>query len=625
MNKITLLLLLFTSNLNAQWSELGGTDSLNANDQIKSICSDPNGNIYATGWFTKPGDSKYVAKFNGSIWAELAGQNTFNPSYSINSLCSDNIGNIYAAGSFRNSIGYGYVAHFNGSFWSEFEGGNAFTSLKANDDIESICSDKSGRIYAAGWFTKSNGKYYVASGAINGGWFAFGGLNGLNANSFILSMCSDLDSRNYPGTGRTYAAGKFTNIIGKRYVAATREIGPDSYTWEELGGTNSLNANGDILSLCVDKFGNLYAAGKFTNSSGKYYIAKFNGTSWSELGGANSLNANDEIISICSDDAGNIYAAGKFTNSSVKNYIAKFNGTSWSELGGANSLNANGNILSLCVDKFGSLYAAGKFTNSSGKYYVAKFTNSPSIISFTPASAAKGATISINGNYLNGATAVRFGGNNAQSFNVVSTNQITAVVGTGATGNVTVVTPNGTATLTGFTFLNTPTISSITPTIGAQGSTVIINGNNLGGATAVRFGGNNAQSFNVVSTNQITAIVGTGATGDVTVVTPGGTATLAGFIYRTNTGINNSLIERVLSIYPSPAKNIINVDIGNHYKVAEYSIKIINSLGQQVFENKIDQQRFVIEVTNWGGAGVYITLLYDKKGNIVDQRKFFLQ
>lgn len=85
--------------------------------------------------------------------------------------------------------------------------------------------------------------------------------------------------------------------------------------------------------------------------------------------------------------------------------------------------------------------------------------SAPGIVSFTPTSALSGQTVTINGVNFTGTTAVKFGGVNAQSFNVVSANQITAVVSTGATGSVTVETPNGNATLTGFTYLGNTGIS----------------------------------------------------------------------------------------------------------------------------------------------------------------------
>jgi hypothetical protein len=75
---------------------------------------------------------------------------------------------------------------------------------------------------------------------------------------------------------------------------------------------------------------------------------------------------------------------------------------------------------------------------------------------------------------------------------------------------------------------SSPNISSFTPTLGITGTSVVIIGTNLTGATAVKIGGTAASSFTVNSASQITAVVGSGSTGTISVTTPGGTATSTG-------------------------------------------------------------------------------------------------
>lgn len=170
----------------------------------------------------------------------------------------------------------------------------------------------------------------------------------------------------------------------------------------------------------------------------------------------------------------------------------------------------------------GTVMSAGTFT----------FIPAPTITSFTPTSTSFGQTVTITGTNFTGATAVSFGGTAAASFMVVSATQIDAVLAAGASGNVQVVTPGGTASLAGFTFtFLAPTVTSFTPTSGANGTTITITGTNFTGATAVSFGGTAAASFTVISSTQINAVVAAGATGSVSVTTPGGTGTLAGFTF----------------------------------------------------------------------------------------------
>jgi len=75
-----------------------------------------------------------------------------------------------------------------------------------------------------------------------------------------------------------------------------------------------------------------------------------------------------------------------------------------------------------------------------------------------------------------------------------------------------------------------PTIGSFSPASTCSGGVVSISGCNLSSATSVSFGGVAASSFTINSSTNITAIVGIGASGSIEVKSPGGTATIAGFV-----------------------------------------------------------------------------------------------
>ncbi|HSY76004.1 MAG TPA: IPT/TIG domain-containing protein [Bacteroidia bacterium] len=74
-----------------------------------------------------------------------------------------------------------------------------------------------------------------------------------------------------------------------------------------------------------------------------------------------------------------------------------------------------------------------------------------------------------------------------------------------------------------------PVINSFSPQYDTLEGTVTIVGMGFTGATAVSFGGAAALSFKVISDDTITAIVGLGGTGNVSVTTAGGIGTRAGF------------------------------------------------------------------------------------------------
>ncbi|GAB3743321.1 hypothetical protein GCM10027594_22530 [Hymenobacter agri] len=148
----------------------------------------------------------------------------------------------------------------------------------------------------------------------------------------------------------------------------------------------------------------------------------------------------------------------------------------------------------------------------------------PAITSFTPTSGVPGTVVTINGSNFTGATQVFFNGVAATTFTVVSAAQITVTVPNGAsTGLVTVVTPNGIAVSTGRFTVQTPVITSFSPTSGAAGTQVVINGSYFINATQVTFNGTVAPGFIVVSANQIVVNVPAGATsGPITITSPVG-------------------------------------------------------------------------------------------------------
>jgi hypothetical protein len=203
--------------------------------------------------------------------------------------------------------------------------------------------------------------------------------------------------------------------------------------------------------------------------------------------------------------------------------------------------------------------------------------DSPRVISFTPTSGKKGTVVTIFGAHFTGAFAARFGGVFADSIIIYSDTIIKAIVGNGATGSVSVITPNGIASKAGFTFIrdtvpvcDTPRIISFFPTSGVKGIPVTIFGSHFTGATAVRFGGVLADSTIVLSDSTIGAIVGAGATGSVSVTTTCGTASKPGFTYIVDTAqIPDSARPHIYSFSPTSARQGTEVTIiGNNLRYA---------------------------------------------------------
>ncbi|NMO52413.1 phospholipase [Actinoplanes sp. TBRC 11911] len=145
-----------------------------------------------------------------------------------------------------------------------------------------------------------------------------------------------------------------------------------------------------------------------------------------------------------------------------------------------------------------------------------------------------GTSVKIVGGPFTGASAVSFGGTAATSFTIEDDSTIKAVVPAGSLGpvGVTVTTVGGTSTTSGDEFEYVappppPSITKISPARGPNGggTSVVITGTALTGATAVDFGPTSVTVFSVDSPTQITVPAPAGSgTVDVRVKTPGGTS-----------------------------------------------------------------------------------------------------
>ena len=153
-------------------------------------------------------------------------------------------------------------------------------------------------------------------------------------------------------------------------------------------------------------------------------------------------------------------------------------------------------------------------------------------------------TITVSGNNFIGVSSVAIDSNPCPTFTVTSVTSLTAEVPVGTVGakTVEVVGVGGTGTLvSGYTYEDVPTVTSITPNSGTDdgGTSVTIAGTNFVNTlfvSSVKIGGADCSTIVVVSDISITAVtpVGTAGAEDVVVTTPSGAGTLAGgFTYTT--------------------------------------------------------------------------------------------
>lgn len=94
----------------------------------------------------------------------------------------------------------------------------------------------------------------------------------------------------------------------------------------------------------------------------------------------------------------------------------------------------------------------------------------------------------------------------------------------------------------------------------------------------------------------------------------------------TITGITPPDDRNTLLVYPNPTNDVIYINTGSNYQnMTDYTLKIVNTLGQTVFENFIDNQLFTVDVNTFGETGLYYVYIIDNNSQIIDIRKIILE
>jgi YD repeat-containing protein len=267
------------------------------------------------------------------------------------------------------------------------------------------------------------------------------------------------------------------------------------------------------------------AASATTDTSGNYSIGGLNAGSYSLEASASGYVTKGQALTLSAGASSTANFALQAPGSTPITYV-------YDELGRlVGVIDSSGDAATYAYDGVGNILSIGRYSSAQA-----------SIISFTPASAGIGATITINGTGFSATASqdsVSFNGTSATITSAAPTQIVTTVPAGATTGPITVTSPAGSAvSSSNFTVLaasGAPTITSFTPTSGLMGSVGI-----AGSGTAVTITGtnfdlalaNNKISFNITSADTKTAtstqlttnVPSSTGSGHVTVATPNGKA-----------------------------------------------------------------------------------------------------
>jgi hypothetical protein len=313
----------------------------------------------------------------------------------------------------------------------------------------------------------------VGSGSLNNAYILRNTSNGPGSFSFtsstmILSFADDFEA----GTTDLNRDGKQDIVISSRYSSPKVFLNSSTGTTIQF---QAMNYTGNTSSEGFVSFTDLNADGNPEIMAGSYEV-------WQRPGIYENLYPNLPLFE------SSLINLRQFLNSVGADF------------------NQDGKTDLLCS---GSL---------SNRYQVFSNQSVPMLISnFSPKRATSGTPVTIKGQGFSDIVSVSFGNVNATSFQIINDSTITAVAGNGASGNVMVSATGKTATLAGFTYFTKPVLQSFAPSTGFKGSEVMLNGTNMQEVRQVRFGSVTADTFFILSNIQVRAIVGNGASGEITI------------------------------------------------------------------------------------------------------------
>lgn len=370
---LTAFLLSFSLNGYSQswaWAVNGGGGQ---SDKGNDIARDASGNIYVTGYFNNsatfgsynlgqnsPSKEVFVAKLNPSgnfLWARR-GTNFYDDRGL--GVCTDPFGNVYATGTCWSEIDFSgnYV---NNGGWSDeifivkYDAAGVvqwvdLSGVPYGDDHGfDLVSDKAGNIYVTGFISDGMGfgdpanfgsitvnaplgdtAAFLGKISAAGTWQwirTFGGFDGERDNRIAIDSKDNLYiTGGFRGT-RTFGSTTLTSQTGNADVFVVKYDSNGNFQWVRSGGSN-LDDRGN--GITVDPNDNLYITGEFRHRAGfgsdslnnnggpkgrDIFVArmKADGTwLWAKKAGWDG--GGDRGNGICANAKGNIFVTGQFND-----------------------------------------------------------------------------------------------------------------------------------------------------------------------------------------------------------------------------------------------------------------------------------------------------------------------
>jgi len=91
------------------------------------------------------------------------------------------------------------------------------------------------------------------------------------------------------------------------------------------------------------------------------------------------------------------------------------------------------------------------------------------------------------------------------------------------------------------------------------------------------------------------------------------------------TGLNNSIFQNTVKVYPNPTADQLNINFGDFALMNGFTLQILNNVGNIVYTKAVTQQNESVLLNTFGGKGIYIVNILNAQGTSVDRKKVVLK
>jgi hypothetical protein len=527
------------------------------------------------------------------IWAKSAGGVEKETSTSV---CTDTKGNVFVAGFFYSpTITFGNHTLINTDstgksmdlFIVKYDGaGNVIWAINGkgmqDEAVNGICTDASDNLFITGSFgspTLTFGTVTISNmGSINAFIIKFDasgtalwGKRGIGLNSDGVSVCTDPN-------GNSFIAGTF--------CSAYLTFDAITLTNPHLGGVFPYP---DVFVVKFDVSGNAL---------------------WAKSGGG---YLNDDAKSICSDASGNLYFTGSFSGDTITfgslglhnegyydMFLIKYDATGkelWARNEGGTGGTGGTQGTGVCIDKEGDLLVTGFFKKHDGNFGGISLKNAGETDIFTVKYDVSGKVI----------WAKSVGGPGGEEGYGISTD---------ASNNVYI---------TGNFQSPTLTFGSATLVNGGRYNTFITKYNGAGNVLWAKSTGGTSEDFgfsisadlkgNVYAAGYFQSPVLTFGTIDLkNADTYGDSWDMFLVKIGSPNGIEETLDQQLVSIFPNPANDQITVSVASNLIGSVYHI--YNHVGQEVLVGKLNSEKTMMDWQHLS-AGLYLITVEGKENQLI--------